>query len=81
MEFIIKYLVIATGPTNHKVFPAWAECLDKDICQHSIGHGIFGNVAGKNLLLVGGGHATPDIACRMWELGANSYCCCSPTWT
>lgn len=70
-EVIAKYLIIATGPVNHKVWPDWAVNLSPDVCQHSIGHGIFENVRDQKLLLVGGGHATPDIACRMWELGAN----------
>lgn len=71
LQIITKYVVIATGPANHKSYPKWAECIPSDLCQHSIGHGIFNNVTGEKLLLVGGGHATPDIACRMCELGAN----------
>ncbi|OAB44751.1 NAD(P)-binding domain-containing protein [Paenibacillus glacialis] len=66
-----KYLIISTGPVNHKVFPEWTYSLPPNLCQHSIGHGLFNKLNGKKILLVGGGHATPDIACRMWELGVN----------
>ncbi|HEY2493750.1 MAG TPA: NAD(P)-binding domain-containing protein [Paenibacillus sp.] len=66
-----RYLIISTGPVNHKVFPEWTYSLPPHLCQHSIGHGMFDNLLGKKILLVGGGHATPDIACRMWELGGS----------
>jgi thioredoxin reductase len=69
--FKVKYVIISTGPVNHKVFPEWASNLKAEVCQHSIGHGMFERVEGQKILLVGGGHATPDIACRMWELGAS----------
>lgn len=66
-----KYLIDATGIVWAKVYPEWANDIDKNRVFHSIGHGILSNVKGKKILLVGGGHATPDIASRYCELGAH----------
>lgn len=70
VEYVVKYLIVATGPVRHKTWPHWAQKLDPSVCAHSIGHGTMNRVRGRHVVIVGGGHATPDIACRMWELGA-----------
>ncbi len=66
-----KYVVVATGLLDSKVFPDWARSLPATLCQHSIGHGLFTGLRGSRVLVAGGGHATPDIACRLWEAGAD----------
>ena len=72
-EFTARCVVDATGIVWSKRWPRWSTRIPEDRCYHSIGHGVLGDrgdLTGARILVVGGGHATPDIAVRMAELGA-----------
>jgi len=69
-EITSQVVVDATGIVWNKAWPEWTNELDKDRVFHSIGHGALSDLRDKRILVVGGGHATPDIATRMREQGA-----------
>ena len=69
-QFTSRVIVDSTGIVWSKVWPEWVRNLHTECAFHSIGHGRISDVDGKRIFVVGGGHATPDIATRMSELGA-----------
>lgn len=70
-EIRSRTVVDATGIVWSQNWPDLARELPPDRCFHSIGHGILQESApGQRILVIGGGHATPDIAVRMAERGA-----------
>jgi thioredoxin reductase len=69
-ELTARIVVDATGIVWSKNWPQWAKDLAPYRCFHSIGHGTLSVVAGRRILVIGGGHATPDIAVRLAERGA-----------
>jgi cation diffusion facilitator CzcD-associated flavoprotein CzcO len=74
-ELTTRCLVDATGVVHSKRWPWWVRDLPPARYWHSIGHGVLNDGPGLRLLVVGGGHATPDIAVRMAELGGRITVC------
>jgi thioredoxin reductase len=74
-ELVTRCLIDATGVVHSKRWPWWVRELPPDRYWHSIGHGVLNDGPGRRLLVVGGGHATPDIAVRMAELGGRITVC------
>jgi hypothetical protein len=70
-ELTTRCLVDATGIVDSRRWPSWVSALPPHKYWHSIGHGVLNDTSGLRLLLVGGGHATPDIAVRMAERGSD----------
>ena len=70
-QLTTRTVVDATGVVDSKRWPVWAADLPPERCHHSIGHGVLNSASGLRLVLVGGGHATPDIAVRMAENGSD----------